>query len=145
MAEYRIARIEEGWQETEREVLATLDEAAAALGKPFVDEGLVLRVTSEFGYLGGLVAEVMQGWLYVKYLALVPQARGTGVGGALMRRAEEWAASEGMVGVHVDTYDFQAPEFYTTLGYSEIGRVPATGGCPARMWYAKAFGPGFED
>ena len=140
MADYEITEIGEGWQEVEKEILKTIDDTADALGKPFPDEGLVLRVTRGGEYLGGIVCEVLQGWLYVKYLGIEPAARGSGIGGELMRRAEAWAADHGLVGTYVDTFDFQAPDFYTRLGYREMGRLPVTKGHAARIFYAKPFG-----
>ncbi|MCB1462327.1 MAG: GNAT family N-acetyltransferase [Nitratireductor sp.] len=139
MAEIEVTEIRDGWKDVEEEILKTIDDTAAALGKPFPDEGLVLRVTREGEYLGGIVCEVLQGWLYIKYLGIESAARGTGIGGELMRRAERWAAEKGLVGTYVDTFDFQAPDFYTKLGYRELGRLPTTKGHAARIFYSKPF------
>lgn len=124
-----------------REVEDTLNEAANALGKPFDDGGINLRASDgAAGFLGGLCGDVLQGWLYVKYLAVVERARTLGVGRALMNRAEEEARKRGLAGVYLDTYDFQAPGFYEKLGYAEFGRLPAVADAPQRIYFAKAFG-----
>jgi GNAT superfamily N-acetyltransferase len=124
-----------------REVEEALDEAAKALGKPFDDEGINLRASDgDGGFLGGLSGQILQRWLYVRLLAVAPQARTLGVGRALMAGGEEEARRRGLVGVYLDTYDFQAPGFYEKLGYSEFGRLPAVGDAPQRIYFAKPFG-----
>lgn len=123
-----------------REVEAALDEAARALGKPFADDGINLRASDgDGGFIGGLSGQILQRWLYVRLLAVAPQARALGVGRKLMAGAEEEARKRGLVGVYLDTYDFQAPGFYEKLGYSEFGRLPAAGGAPQRIYFAKPF------
>ena len=89
--------------------------------------------------LGGFSGKAHLGWLYVLLLATAPDARGTGVGAALMKRGEVIARNMGLVGVYLDTYDFQAPGFYERIGYTEIGRLPAAGGHPQRIWFRKLF------
>lgn len=122
------------------EVLAALDEAAKAAGKPFDEVDINLRAgNGDGGFLGGLNGQIMQRWLYVKLLAVTAQARSLGVGRALMERAEEEARALGLVGVYLDTYDFQAPGFYAKLGYSEFGRLPVVDGAPERIYFAKPF------
>jgi GNAT superfamily N-acetyltransferase len=127
--------------ELARQVEAALDEAARVLGKPFDDDGINLRASDgDGGFLGGLCGVVLQRWLYVRLLAVTPQARTLGVGRALMAGAEAEARRRGLVGVYLDTYDFQAPGFYEKLGYREFGRLPAAGGAPLRIYFAKPFG-----
>jgi GNAT superfamily N-acetyltransferase len=59
--------------------------------------------------------------------------------GRLLADAEVHARGEGLVGVYLDTYEFQAPGFYEKMGYREFGRLPAVDGHPQRIWYAKIF------
>jgi GNAT superfamily N-acetyltransferase len=87
--------------------------------------------------LGGLYGWGQLGWFFVKLLALAPGARGRGIGGQLLGEAETHARRSGLVGIYLDTYEFQAPEFYAKMGYTEFGRLPAAGGHPQRIWYAK--------
>ena len=118
------------------DLLETHSEEA---GSPFVETDVSIKATEAGKLLGGLTGKAHLGWLYVKLLAMAPEARGHGVGAKLMRRGEEVAREMGLVGVYLDTYDFQAPEFYEKLGYTEIGRLPAAGGHPQRIWFRKLF------
>jgi ribosomal protein S18 acetylase RimI-like enzyme len=40
-----------------------------------------------------------------------------------MAMAEDLARERGCVGVWLDTFDFQAPEFYRKHGYEQFGRL----------------------
>lgn len=119
---------------------AILDDAALKLGLPFEPDKLHLRIDDADGNLaGGLSGYFVQGWLFVKLLAIVDGQRGSGIGRALMLRAEEITRQKGYAGVYLDTFTFQAPRFYESLGYVECGRLPATRGHAQRIWFAKAF------
>lgn len=116
-----------------------LETHSKEAGSPFIETDVSIKATRDGELLGGFSGKAHLGWLYVRLLATAPNARGTGVGAALMKRGEEIARRIGLVGVYLDTYDFQAPEFYEKLGYTEIGRLPAAGGHPQRIWFRKLF------
>lgn len=117
-----------------------LDEAAEALGRRFEGRKVQLRAVDAKGtMLGGLIGAYLQRWLYVKLLAVSPEARGRGIGAKLLARAETHAREEGLVGIYLDTFEFQAPRFYLREGYREIGRLPKIGDAPQRIWFAKEF------
>ena len=71
----------------------------------------------------GLVAECYAGWMFIKYLWVHGRWRRAGIGRALMLEAERRAAALGCRYAWVDTFSFQAPEFYKKLGYREFGRL----------------------
>ena len=63
--------------------------------------------------------------------------RGQGWGKRLVDSFETEAAARGCDGVWVDTYAFQAPEFYEKLGYRQIGRLEDFPPGSARLFYWK--------
>ncbi|WP_027912002.1 GNAT family N-acetyltransferase [Pseudomonas sp. URIL14HWK12:I7] len=73
--------------------------------------------------VGGLYGRVFFGWLYIELLVVPEQARGQGTGSTLMQMAEELAREKNCVGIWLDTFDFQAPEFYRKHGFTEIGQI----------------------
>ncbi|MHC8401730.1 GNAT family N-acetyltransferase [Pseudomonas sp. MDT1-17] len=73
--------------------------------------------------LGGLYGRMFYQWLYVELLSVPEQARGQGMGTKLMQMAEDLARKKECIGIWLDTFDFQAPEFYKKLGYSEFGQI----------------------
>ncbi len=60
--------------------------------------------------------------LHVHELAVAPQARGTGVGRALMQAAEDYARSLRLASVSLQTWVFNtgAHDFYERLGYERL-------------------------
>ncbi|HLZ65000.1 MAG TPA: GNAT family N-acetyltransferase [Aliidongia sp.] len=72
---------------------------------------------------GGLLGRTWGGWLYVELLYVPDAARGTGLGRALMARAEAEARARGCRGIWLDTFSFQARGFYEKLGFTVIGRL----------------------
>lgn len=115
-----------------------LDVDAMQAGHPFIVDEMFWRATDGSGkVVGGLSGKAQLGWLFVKLLALAPDARGSGLGGRLLEKAEDHAREHGLAGVYLDTYEFQAPDFYKKMGYAEIGRLPPAGGHPQRIWFAK--------
>lgn len=119
---------------------AILDEAAEAQGHPFEGRKVRLRaVDAEGNFLGGMIGAHLQRWFFVKLLAVSPEARGGGIGAQLLARAEAMARDDGLVGIYLDTFEFQAPRFYLREGYREIGRLPKVGDAPQRIWFAKEF------
>ena len=120
-----------------------LDAHAEAVGLPFNAQNVHLTATDQDGtFLGGLTGYSQLGWLFIQYLALAPEGRGKGVGRELMQRAEAIARERNLSGIWVDTYEFQAPEFYAKLGYTEYGRLPKVGDHPSRIWFYKVLKEG---
>ena len=67
--------------------------------------------------VAGLAAETYTGWLFVRYLWVSEGLRGQGVGRKLIGNAESRALERGCHSAWLDTFSFQAPDFYRTLGY----------------------------
>ncbi len=68
--------------------------------------------------IGGLLGETFWRWLYVADLWIHEDYRHSGLGTELMNRAESEAVRRGCHHAYLDTFDFQAPEFYSRLGYT---------------------------
>jgi GNAT superfamily N-acetyltransferase len=71
--------------------------------------------------IGGLVGHTWIGWLYVDLLWVRDQRNG--LGKRLMAQAEEMARERGCLGSRVETWSFQAPDFYRGCGYEVAGEV----------------------
>lgn len=84
---------------------------------------LLLREPGSDETLGGLWAKAAFGWLYVELLVVPEAARGRGLGGALMSRAEEEALRLGCRGVWVDCFG-PMRGFYEKAGYAAFGTIP---------------------
>jgi GNAT superfamily N-acetyltransferase len=76
---------------------------------------------------GELVAGIV-GWIWgecleIAYLWVHSELRGQGYGSRLMERLEAEARQRGCWISVLDTFSFQAPAFYTKLGYDIFGSV----------------------
>ena len=73
--------------------------------------------------VGGVLAEVYWNWLYIDLLWVDEDLRRNGYGTSLMSRMEEEARQLGAKNAYLDTFSFQAPEFYENLGYQSFGEL----------------------
>ncbi|OON75959.1 GNAT family N-acetyltransferase [Streptomyces tsukubensis] len=87
---------------------------------------LHLWLLDEEGALaGGLVAHAWAHWLHVNYLWVDGRHRGLRLGARLLAEAERRAREElGCGSARVETWDFQAPDFYRKQGYSVVCEIP---------------------
>ena len=87
--------------------------------------------------LAGMVAEIFGNWLEIEYLYVREDLRGKGIGSKILDKAEKESKSRGCKYSFVNTFNFQAPNFYKKHGYKEIFALkeyPYTG---ERYYYTK--------
>ena len=101
-------------------------------------EPLNIYVEDEQGnLLAGLVAETFGYWLEIEYLYVSEDLRGKGIGSEILNRAEQEARERKCKYSFVNTFQFQAPDFYKKHGYKEVFALkeyPYTG---ERYYYTK--------
>jgi GNAT superfamily N-acetyltransferase len=73
--------------------------------------------------VGGLTARIAYSRMFVELLYLPETFRGQGLGAELLGKAEGVARDAGCTGIWLDTFSFQAPDFYKKLGYAEFGTL----------------------
>jgi ribosomal protein S18 acetylase RimI-like enzyme len=74
-------------------------------------------------WLGGLTGYIWGGWLHVNFLWVSESFRGQRQGTRLMDAAEAMAKERGAVAATLETFTFQAPEFYWKRGYAVVGQL----------------------
>ena len=101
-------------------------------------ETLNLYVEDEKGnLLAGLIAETFGNWLEIEYLFVKEELRRQGIGSKLLQQAESEAKNRNCRFAFVNTYQFQAPDFYKMHGYKKVFTLqdyPYTG---KRYYYQK--------
>jgi GNAT superfamily N-acetyltransferase len=87
--------------------------------------------------IGGLTGKTYWQYLDISFLWVDERYRKSGHATALMSAAETEARRRGCKRAIVDTFSFQAPEFYRKLGYSEWGRLTEMAGHHERYFFRK--------
>ena len=80
-------------------------------------------VLSNQEIVGGVIAEVNWDWLFINVMWVKEELRGQGYGKSLLMRVEEEARQRGAKNSYLDTFSFQAPEFYKRNGYQVFGEL----------------------
>jgi GNAT superfamily N-acetyltransferase len=70
--------------------------------------------------IGGISAETHGNWLEISYLWVDEKLRGKKVGSKLLNDVEAEALKRGCKYSFVDTFSFQAKDFYLKSGYKEV-------------------------
>jgi GNAT superfamily N-acetyltransferase len=73
--------------------------------------------------VGGVIAEVYWDWLYIDLLWVKDELRGRGYGHHLLTLTEQKARQHGAKNAYLDTFSFQAPDFYKQHGYQVFGEL----------------------
>jgi ribosomal protein S18 acetylase RimI-like enzyme len=89
------------------------------------------------GLVAGLVGETLWNALRVGVLWVHPQHRKRGYGTALMRQAEQIARERACDVVFLNTMTFQAPAFYSKLGYEVFGELTDAPRGYGRLWFCR--------
>ncbi|WP_246140916.1 GNAT family N-acetyltransferase [Bacillus marasmi] len=90
----------------------------------FVDEDFCFKVKDEVGnILGGVSGNTKMQSLFIQFLWIDESIRGKGFGKKLIRRVENFAVEKKCRFIKVDTFSFQAPDFYQSLGFEIYGKV----------------------
>ena len=105
------------------EGLEAFNEAAWPGHQPWEEFAFFLR-GAEGRIAGGLVGQVYAGWLFIRFLSLDAPLRRLRLGAGLIAAAEDRARAAGCHSAFVDTFSFQAPDFYRKQGYAEFARLP---------------------
>ncbi|MDB5375133.1 MAG: acetyltransferase, N-acetylglutamate synthase [Belnapia sp.] len=102
---------------------------------------LALLIRRGATVVGGLTGESYAGWFFIRYFWLEEDIRRRGLGRQVIAAAEQRARERGCHGIYLDTFSFQAPDFYRKQGYVEFGRLPYP---PQgeRIWLRKSLLPG---
>lgn len=120
----RIELTDSPTEEQRQAILQPLIEYNDAQTGGSKSEPFALMVKDENGeILGGLYGRMIFRWMFIELLSVPEQGRGQGIGSKLMAQAEALAREKNCYGLWLDTFDFQAPEFYRKLGFSQFGEI----------------------
>lgn len=119
----------------DRLVEYNLSQVKSEQEENFID--LSMKVVEDDKIIAGIIAK-MYCWniVYVDTLWVDPDYRGRRIGEKLLTMLENEAKLKGAKLVHLDTFDFQAKDFYLKQGYEIFGKLED---CPEnhRRYYMK--------
>ncbi|OPZ64106.1 MAG: putative acetyltransferase [Firmicutes bacterium ADurb.Bin506] len=90
---------------------------------------------------GGIVATRNHQCMTIDYLWVDEEMRGRGIGSKLVAAVENAARQAGCTVVWLNTFDFQAPEFYTKLGYELFGVLDGCMNGHSQRFFRKNLSP----
>lgn len=73
--------------------------------------------------VGGVIGATYWDWLHIDLMWVKEEFRGRGYGHRLLTLAEEEARRRGARNAYLDTFSFQAPDFYKRHGYQVFGEL----------------------
>ncbi len=73
--------------------------------------------------VGGVIAATHWGWLYIDLMWIKEEFRGLGYGQRLLELVEEKGRELGAMNAYLDTFSFQAIDFYKKYGYQVFGEL----------------------
>lgn len=110
-----------------------IDEGLGEYNAPFLQDprfsyfGIFVREAaakaSDGAIRAGLIGNCYTGWLFINLLWVHADLRRSGIGSRLITAAERHAVEFGCHSAWVDTFSFQAPNFYPRFGYREFARL----------------------
>lgn len=117
--------LEEPTTQSSRQALtdALVAHNATVWGEPhYTTVGFFIRAPD--GTLqAGLSGRLRWGWLFIEMLWVDESLRNRGIGGRLLRAAEDLARARGGVAMHLDSGGTRALPFYLRHGFEIVGRM----------------------
>ncbi|ATD31582.1 GNAT family N-acetyltransferase [Macrococcoides bohemicum] len=87
--------------------------------------------------IAGIVAESRHQTVEIEFLYVDDKYRKQGLGKQLLDYLETVAKRQGMTSILVNTYSFQAPDFYLKMGYELLFKVEKAFGNIDQYYYRK--------
>ncbi len=128
-------------EEVHKRLTDWLDAHATAAGHPFDNQPFNLELHDGDTVVAGFSGYRLYDWLFVRFIAVDPARRGQGLGARLVVEAEARVRAEGILGIFIDTYGYQAPGFYQRLGYTAFGTLGQPDPALCRTYLAKLLSP----
>lgn len=73
--------------------------------------------------VGGITAHCYWNIMHIDFFWIDENLRGQGQGSELLKRMEEIGRKEKCVVIHLETFSFEAPNFYKKNGYEQFGKI----------------------
>lgn len=119
-------------------ILEGLRKFNSTHSKGTVDQLSAYARNEEQALIGGLTGATFGRWLHIDVLWVDSAERKRGIGSELLLAAERESIQRGCIGSTLDTYSFQALDFYLKQGYSQFGMLEGYAGKYQRHYLQKS-------
>ncbi|WP_099157086.1 GNAT family N-acetyltransferase [Virgibacillus ndiopensis] len=99
-----------------------MDQLPDGLKTPNEDISFVLK-DDEGAIVGGITGNMFWHHMHVDFIWVDKSVREEGYGSILLKKLEDYAKYNGCRFIYLDTFSFQAPEFYKRNGYEIFGII----------------------
>ena len=141
MTEFSLHLSDVADEEVRKAIAAPLVRFNESQAGPSGNRPLVIELRGADGAIaGGLWGVTAYGWLFTQLLVVPEGARGRGLGRRVMALAEAEAKRRGCHAAWLDTFEFQAKDFYEQIGYSCFATLPDFPRGSARYFMRKELG-----
>lgn len=127
-----MAKIIRSSEEQKERIHKRLQDYNAQFMKEFSD--FSCHIEENGVIVAGIVAESVGDTVEVEFLFVDETYRGRGLGKALLEHVETAAREQSIRRVLLNTYSFQTPGFYRTLGYQEVLKLE-----PVFNWFSQSY------
>ncbi|MEK6493104.1 MULTISPECIES: GNAT family N-acetyltransferase [Myroides] len=100
-----------------KEILSSYNVSHTTHLSACINEALEITLVEEGEVIGGILGRSLWGTLEIQNLAVKESHRGQGLGKKLMLVAEQVAVERNCKYISLNTFSFQASDFYQSLGY----------------------------
>ena len=73
--------------------------------------------------IGGAIGFIDYSWYFLDLLWIEEEYRGQDVGTILIRKIENYSMENNLIGIRMETWDFQARGFYEKMGYEVYAKL----------------------
>ena len=101
-------------------------------------EQFLVATDAENIEIGAAFAVKDWNWLNIEVIYVEESMRGMGVGSGLLLAIEEWGIKEGCTQSYLDTFSFQAVDFYKKHGYRDFGTLSDFPNGHSRIFFHKS-------
>jgi ribosomal protein S18 acetylase RimI-like enzyme len=119
-------KIEQQWNQEDSDFIRrkviehNMDNISDDVKTPLENVSFMLRDKSD-KIVGGITATLFWGHCHIDFLWVDESCRGNGYGRDLLMEMEASAIEKGCILMVLDTFSFQAPDFYKKQGYEVFG------------------------
>jgi GNAT superfamily N-acetyltransferase len=103
------------------------------------DFAVLIKTRADGKVIGGAWAADDCGWAFIDLLYVPDELRGQRLGARILHEVEQVARGLGLIGMWVNTYDFQAKGFYERQGFVEFGRLEGEAAAVGQSFLKKRF------